>query len=146
MGTQKVREKYLYMHFIRCYLTHYAQEQGSRKSKIGWELTKNGCHMRCPGFKKKSHIFVVFKLIIPITLVLCIFYGFQTNLAGNLHFWWLILAGGHLFMNLFQLASQKLLPKSQIGWEHIPTVPIFLEPCTVGCFAKTHPKKKAKSF
>ena len=24
-------------------------EQGSRKSKIGWELIKNGCHMRCPG-------------------------------------------------------------------------------------------------
>ena len=26
-----------------------SEEQGSRKSKIGWELTKNGCHMRCPG-------------------------------------------------------------------------------------------------
>ena len=23
--------------------------QGSRKSKIGWELTKNGCHVRSPG-------------------------------------------------------------------------------------------------
>jgi hypothetical protein len=38
------------------------------------------------------------------------------------------LAGGHLFLKLFQLASQKWLPKSQIGWEHVPTVPIFLEP------------------
>ena len=23
--------------------------QGSRKSKTGWELTKNGCHVRSPG-------------------------------------------------------------------------------------------------
>ena len=34
------------------------------KSKIGWELTKNGCQ----DFQK-SHICVVFKLIIPITVV-----------------------------------------------------------------------------
>ena len=32
------------------------EEQGSRKSKIGWELTKNGCHMRCPGLSKKPYI------------------------------------------------------------------------------------------
>ena len=57
------------------------------------------------------------------------FVGFQTNLAGNLHFWQLILAFGHLFLKLFQLAIQKWLPKYQIGWEHVPTVPIFLEPC-----------------
>ena len=38
------------------------------------------------------------------------------------------MAGGHLFLKLFHLASQKWLPKSQIGWEHLPTVPIFLEP------------------
>ena len=56
------------------------------------------------------------------------FWGFQTNLAGNLHFRQLILAGGHLFLKLFQLASQKWLPKSQIGWENVPTLPIFLEP------------------
>ena len=45
------------------------------------------------------------------------FLGFQTNLAVILHFWQLILAGGHLFLKLFQLASQKWLPKSQNGWE-----------------------------
>ena len=27
-----------------------------------------------------------------------------------------------------ELAIQKWLPKSQIGWEYVPTVPIFLEP------------------
>ena len=31
------------------------------------------------------------------------------------------------------MASQKLLPRSQIGWEHIPTVPIFLEPWVYRC-------------
>ena len=48
--------------------------QGSRKSKIGWELTKNGCHVRSPGLSK-SHIFVVFKLIIPITVVFIHLFG-----------------------------------------------------------------------
>ena len=38
------------------------------------------------------------------------------------------MAFGHIFLKLFQLASQKWLPKSRIGWEHVPTVPIFLEP------------------
>ena len=50
-------------------------------------------------YKKNPHIFVVLKLIIPITVV---------------------------FMHLFW--ALRLLPKSQIGWEHFPTVPIFLEP------------------
>ena len=31
------------------------------------------------------------------------------------------------------LASQKWLPISQIGWEHVPTVPTFLEPCLPSC-------------
>ena len=57
------------------------------------------------------------------------FLGFYTNLAVILHFRELILAGGHVYMKLFLLASQKWLPKSEIGWEHVPTVPIFLDPC-----------------
>ena len=58
------------------------------------------------------------------------FMGFQINLAGNLYFQQLILAVGHLFLKLFQLASQKWLPQSQIGWEYVPTGPIFMEPCS----------------
>ena len=30
--------------------------QGSRKSKIGWELTKNGSHVRSPGLSKKPYM------------------------------------------------------------------------------------------
>ena len=30
--------------------------QGSRKSKISWELTKNGCHVRSPGLSKKPYM------------------------------------------------------------------------------------------
>ena len=30
--------------------------QGSRKSKIGWELTKNGCHVRSPWLSKQPYI------------------------------------------------------------------------------------------
>ena len=41
-----------------------------------------------------------------------------------------MLAGGHLFLKLFQLASQKWLPKYQIDWERVLTGPIFLEPCS----------------
>ena len=36
-----------------------------------------------------------------------------------------------MFLKLFQLASQKWQPKSQIGWEYVPTVPIFLELCAL---------------
>ena len=78
---------------------------------------------------QNSHIFVVFKTNNPYYRG---FYasllGLQTNSAAILHFRQLILAGGHLFLKLFQLASQKWLPKYQIGLEHLPTVPIFLEP------------------
>ena len=49
--------------------------QGSRKSKIGWELTKNGCLVRSPGLLKKKHKFVVLKLIIPITVVFMHLFG-----------------------------------------------------------------------
>ena len=79
---------------------------------------------------QKCHLFVFFKLIIHITVVFMDFFlGFYTNLAGNLHFRYLILAGGHLFLKILQLASQKWLPKSKIGWELVPIVPTFLEPC-----------------
>ena len=66
-------------------------EQGSNKSKIGWELTNKGCHMRCQGISK-SHIFVVFKLIIPITVVFMhIFWALRqillaVSISGSL-FW-----------------------------------------------------------
>ena len=32
------------------------QQQGSRKSKIGWELTKNGCHVQSPELSKKPYM------------------------------------------------------------------------------------------
>ena len=35
----------------------HTSEQGSRKFKIGLELTKNGCHVRCLGLLKKTYIF-----------------------------------------------------------------------------------------
>ena len=50
------------------------ENQGSRKSKIGWELTKSGCHVRSPEFKN-FHIFVVFKLIISNAIVFMNFWG-----------------------------------------------------------------------
>ena len=31
-------------------------DQGSRKSKIGWELTKTGCHVRFLELSKKAYI------------------------------------------------------------------------------------------
>ena len=31
-------------------------DQGSRKSKIGLELTKNGCHVWSPGLSEKPYI------------------------------------------------------------------------------------------
>ena len=37
---------------------------------------------------QKCRLFVFFKIIIPITVVFYgFFFGFYTNLAGNLHFW-----------------------------------------------------------
>ena len=47
--------------FIRYYfLTMDTYKQGSRKSKIGWELTKSGCHVRSPElFKKKTYNWLV---------------------------------------------------------------------------------------
>ena len=78
---------------------------------------------------KKKHIVVVFKIIIPINVVFMhIFWAFiPIWLAFTI--WVPHFAGGHLFLKLFYLASQKWLPKSEIGWEHVPTVSIFLEPC-----------------
>ena len=41
-------------------LTSVADEpvqQGSRKSKIGWELTKSGCLVRSPELFKKKNIY-----------------------------------------------------------------------------------------
>ena len=56
---------------------HLHKHQGSRKSKIGWELTKNGCHVRSPGLSK-SHICAVFKLSISITVVFMhLFWAFR---------------------------------------------------------------------
>ena len=46
--------------------------QGSRKSKNGWKLTKNGAMRGLQNYKKKKTYIVVFKLIIPTTVVLCI--------------------------------------------------------------------------
>ena len=60
------------------------------------------------------------------------FWSFKNNWAVYINFQWLILAGGHIFQKLDQLASQKWVPKSQIGWEHVPTVAIFLEPFMQG--------------
>ena len=48
--------------------------QGSRKSKVGWELTKSGWQVWSPEIFKRL-IFVVFKLIIPITRVLMHLFG-----------------------------------------------------------------------
>ena len=33
------------------------RRQGSRNSKIGWELTKNGFHVRSPGLSKKPYMY-----------------------------------------------------------------------------------------
>ena len=49
----------------------HKDKQGSRKSKIGWELTKNGCSRF---IEKKSHILVVFKIFIPISVVFMQFF------------------------------------------------------------------------
>ena len=111
---------YIYTCTYIC-LYKYTCVQGSRKSKIGTIKKWLPCAV------SRTHIFVVYKIVIPIIVVFM--HLLQTNLAGNLHFQQLIFAGRHLFLKLFQLASQKWLPKFQIGWEHVPTVPIFLEPC-----------------
>ena len=39
--------------------------QGSRKSKIVWELSKNGFHVRSPGFKKKQTYICSFQTNYP---------------------------------------------------------------------------------
>ena len=69
--------------------------QGSRKSKIGWELIKCGCYVRSPELSK-SHTFVLFKLNIPIIMVLCIFFGLLDQFGLQppfpvAHFSWLTL-------------------------------------------------------
>ena len=51
---------------------------------------------------------------------LCIFFGLLDQFGWQSPF---------LVAHFGWLTSEKWLPKSQIGWEHVPTVPIFLEPC-----------------
>ena len=34
----------------------FSTHQGSKKSKIGWELTKSGCHVRSQELLKKTYI------------------------------------------------------------------------------------------
>ena len=58
-----------------CHYNHHCQQQGCRKSKIGWELTKCGCHVRSLELLKKKHICLVFKLIIPTTRVFMHLFG-----------------------------------------------------------------------
>ena len=112
---------------IRSNIPLCLQEQGS---KSGWELIKSGCHVRSQELLKKYHIFSFQTNYSYYQGFYASYLDFYTNLAGNLHFNLLILAGGHLFLKLFQLASQTWLLKSQIVWEQVPTIPIFLEPCS----------------
>ena len=52
-----------------------------------------------------------------------------------------ILAGSTFTLNKTEFISRqkyvnhqpKWLPKSQIGWEHVPSVPTFLQPCSRHC-------------
>ena len=102
--------------------------QGSRKSKIGWELTKNGSHVWSWWLSKQPYI-CSFQTNIPITMVFMLFFWLSDQFGWHFPFPVAHFGCGHLFRKLFQLASQKWLPKSQIGWEHVPTVLTFLEPC-----------------
>ena len=81
------------------YENPHGQGQGSRKSKIGWELTKSGCHVRSPElFKNKKHIIVGFKQIIPITRVFVHFWGLLDQFGWQppfplAHFgWWTLIS------------------------------------------------------
>ena len=71
--------------------------KGSRKSKIGWELIKSGCYVRSPKLSK-SHTLVVFKLNIPITWFLCIFFGLLDQFGWQPPFpvanfgWWTLIS------------------------------------------------------
>ena len=58
-------------------------KQGSTQSKIGWELTKSGCHMRSNIFHQKSYVYVDVKLFIPITLGFCTFLGLSDKFGSQ---------------------------------------------------------------
>ena len=58
-------------------------KQGSTQSKIGWELSKSGCHMRSNNFHQKSHVYVDVKLFIPITLGFCTFLGLSDKFGSQ---------------------------------------------------------------
>ena len=78
--------------------------QCSRKSKIGWELIKSGCYVRSQELSK-IHIFVLFKLNIPIIMVLCIFFGLSD-----------------------QFGLQPPFPVANFGW-----LTLISEAITAGC-------------
>ena len=70
-------------------------QQGSRKSKICWELTKSSFHVQSSELKKNI---CSVKLIIPITRVLCIFFRVLVQFGWKplfllAHFgWWTLIS------------------------------------------------------
>ena len=87
--------------------------QGSRISKICWELTKSGCHVQTPELSKKPYI-CSFKLINPITVVFThLFWGFRTfwlatSISGS-SFWLVETYFWRYFSCLAKSCCQNLL-------------------------------------
>ena len=72
--------------------------QGSKKFKIGWELTKSGCHVKSPELSKESYI-CSFSTYYPFYRGFYAFFGFFLEQFGwqppfpVAHFgWWRLIS------------------------------------------------------
>ena len=108
--------------------TNLLTKQGSIKSKIGWELTKNGCHVRSPGLSKA--IFVYFSnLLSPLLWFLCIFFWVfrQIWLAISISDSSFLLLETY-FWSYFSWLAQKWLPNLKLARNTFPPFPSFWSP------------------